>query len=396
MTSRMVLIGIATLAGAALFASLAYPAADELPPVGTIITVAGSGPNEPENAGFGGDGAPATEARLGFPWGVTLDAAGNFYIADGANHRVRKVGGDGTITTVAGSGPVGAVQVSFAGEGGPATQARMEDVAGVAIDGAGNVYIASPPGNRILKVSPDGILTTVAGDGKAGSGGDGGPATQARLNWPLLLAVDASESLYFSDFLNHRVRKISPDGTITTVAGNGKPGFSGDGGPATQARLSFPAGLAVDAKGNLFIVTDGRVRKVGPDGIIATVAGTGVEGLSGDAGPATQARLNTPVGLAADSGGNLFIADHRNQRVRKVDSNGIITTVAGSGPTGRLMGGFGGDGGPATQARMQQLETVAVDAVGNLLVADTGNHRVRKVFGVAAPGLLAGRPFPQP
>jgi sugar lactone lactonase YvrE len=292
------------------------------------------------------------------------------------------------------------------------------------VDGAGNLYFPQWTHHRVRKLSLGGIITTVAGSGPTGSeapgafAGDGGPATAARLDEPHGLAIDATGNLFIAEALNHRIRKVSPDGTITTVAGSGPTGpgngaSEGDGGPATEARLNGPLGLTVDGAGNLFFTEIGdsrgeddpnagyRVRKVSADGIIGTVAGTGETGFSGDGGPATQARLNFPGGLAVDTAGNLFIADWGNYRVRKVDPNGIITTVAGIGEAP-----YAGDGVLATATGLRGPIAVAVDAAGNLLIADTGhvhesdglgyNERVLKVFGVAAPGLLAGKPFPSP
>jgi sugar lactone lactonase YvrE len=250
----------------------------------------------------------------------------------------------------------------------------------------------------------------VAGTGAPGYAGDNGPATQARLDYPLGLAFDGAGSLYIADSFNYRVRKVSPDGTITTVAGTGKPGFAGDGGKATAAQLNTPKFLAVDGAGDLFIsdyynlfIADfgnNRVRKVAPDGIITTAAGVGGNGgFSGDNGPATDARLNDPIGLAVDALGNLFIAEKGNYRVRKVSPEGVITTVAGSGKNQP----YAGDGGLATDTGLRGPAGLAIDAVGNLLFSDFPypreapyDERVLKVFGVAAPGLLAGMAFPMP
>jgi sugar lactone lactonase YvrE len=333
---------------------------------GTITTVAGNG-----TPGFSGDGGPATNAGLPEPYGVAVDAAGNLYIVDINNHRVRKVSVSGTITTVAGNGTPG-----FSGDGGPATNARLAYPTGVAVDAAGNLYIADRLNSRVRKVSTSGTITTVAGDGSAGFSGDGGPATNAQLAGPYGVAVDAAGNLYIADFQNSRVRKVSTSGTITTVAGDGSFGFSGDGGPATNAQLAGPNGVAVDAAGNLYIadINNHRVRKVSTSGTITTVAGNGTPGFSGDGGPATNARLRPPTGVAVDAAGNLYIADIFNQRVRKVSTSGTITTVAGTG-----IYGFSGDGGPATNARLAYPSGVAVDAAGNLYIADQNNHRVRKV-----------------
>ncbi|RKN64978.1 hypothetical protein D7231_27210 [Streptomyces klenkii] len=335
-----------------------------------ITTVAGNG-----TPGFGGDGGPATAAGLRCPYGVALDAAGNLYIADYQNHRVRKVGPDGIITTVAGDGSKG-----YGGDGGPATEASLKDPAGVALDGQGNLYIADRSNQRVRKVGPDGVIVTVAGDGTAAFGGDGGPATAASLNFPHAMVADGAGTLYIADDYNHRVRKVGPDGTITTVAGDGSDGFSGDGGPATAASLHFPHAVAVDGAGNLYIADryNYRVRRVGPDGIITTVAGNGTIGFGGDGGPATAAALNLPQCVVVDGAGNLYITDYGNERVRRVGPDGIITTVAGDGSKG-----YGGDGGPAPLAALDQPLGIALGDAGELYIGDFGNHRVRKVCGGA-------------
>jgi uncharacterized protein (TIGR03437 family) len=374
---------------------------------GVITTLAGNG-----TAGFAGDNGPAVSAQLDRPIGVAVDSAGNVYIADmingnvGNNSRVSKVS-DGVITTVAWHVFPDAVAVDsagnlymsdrqrvlkvsngvsttiagtglppstgFSGDNGPATSAQLYGTVGVAVDQAGAVYIADIGNHRIRKVS-NGVITTVAGSGGSGFGGDNGPATSAQFD-PYSVAVDSSGILYIADYINRRVRKVS-DGVITTVAGSGTGGFSGDGGPATSARMYFPTGVAVDRDGNLYIADSGaqRVRKVSK-GVITTVAGNGATGSGGDNGPATTAQFNNPMGLAVDAAGNLYIADWWNHRVRKV-SGGVITTVAGNGTLG-----FSGDGGPATSAQLNYPYGVAVDAAGNLYIADRENNRVRRVSG---------------
>ena len=348
---------------------------------GDISTVAGTG-----TAGFGGDGGPATSAQLNIPRAVAVDSSGNLFIADWGNGRIRKVDTSGTISTVAGNGTAG-----FSGDGGPATSAKLNIPRGVAVDSSGNLFIADWSNGRIRKVDTSGTISTVAGDGTFGFGGDGGPATSAQLSFPTGVAVDSSGNLFIADTANHRIRKVDTSGTISTVAGNGTAGFSGDGGPATSAKLNFPFGVAVDSSGNLFIADhfNHRVRKVDTSGNIDTVAGTGATGpfaggFSDDGGPATSAALNLPDGVAVDSSGNLFIADSINNRIRKVDTSGNISTVAGDGTQG-----FSGDGGPATSAQLFFPTGVALDSSGNLFIADLNNHRIRKLeaAAAAAPGL---------
>ena len=323
---------------------------------GILTLVAGNG-----SMGFSGDNGPATSAQLNNPHGIAVDAAGNLYIADYGNLRIRKVSG-GVITTVAGGGS------SDLGDNGPAASAYLNDPVAVAVDSAGNLYL--PDYNRVRKVS-NGVITTVAGNGTQGFSGDNGPATSAQLALPTGVAVDSAGNLYIADTNNNRIRKVS-NGAITTVAGNGTPGFSGDNGPATSAQLYFPIGVAVDSAGNLYFADPSNIRKVS-NGVIATVAGNGTPGFSGDNGPATSAQLNDPWGIAADSAGDLYIADSSNYRIRKV-TNGVITTVTGGGSSI-------GDNGPATSAQLNWPAGVAVDTVGNLYIADTDNNRIRKVSG---------------
>jgi uncharacterized protein (TIGR03437 family) len=325
---------------------------------GVITTVAGNG-----TQGLSGDNGPATSAELNLPEGVAVDVTGNLYIADVGNSRIRKIS-NGVITTVAGNGTQG-----FRGDNGPATSAQLANPVGVAVDSAGSVYIADRNNHRIRKVS-GGVITTVAGNGTQGFSGDNGPATSAELNYPQGVAVDSAGNVYIADTYNQRVRKVS-GGVITTVAGNGTVGFSGDGGPATSAQL-VPAAVAVDSAGNLYVADsyNNRVRKVS-NGVITTVAGDGAPGFSGDSGPAISAILGYPEGLAVDSSGNLYIADNGNNRIRMV-SNGVIATVAGNGT-----GGFSGDNGPATNAELWSPQGVAVDSAGNVYIADNGNNRIR-------------------
>ncbi len=332
-----------------------------------IVTVAGTGAR-----GYSGDGGPAISAQLGEPEGLATDAAGNIYIAELLNKRIRRVGTDGIITTVAGTGVWG-----YAGDGGPATSAGFAGPAGVALDAAGNLYVSDSYYNVIRKVAPDGIITRVAGVGPSGGySGDGGPATSALLNGPEALAVDAAGYLYIGDTINSRVRRVAPDGIITTVVGSGPNGwgYSGDGGPGTSAQISQTRALAVDAAGNLYIADTYNyvIRKLTPDGIITTVAGSGTQGCSGDGGPATSAQLNLPWGIAVGAAGSFYIADGANSLVRQVLADGTITTVAGTG-----VRGYSGDGGPATNAELNYPSGMAVNGAGNIFFSDYDNSVVR-------------------
>ena len=464
-------------------------------------------------AGFQGDGGPAVEARLNHPEGVAVDAAGNIFVADTYNHRVRRIDGStGSITTVAGSGPVSEYggfitgQGGLSGDGGPAVEARLRYPKGVAVDAAGNVYVADATNHRIRKIdASSGVITTLAGLGRPGKvveghyvigsvqggySGDGGLATIARLNYPKAVAVDATGNVYVADTYNHRVRRIDASGTISTIAelryvrdlavgstgdiyalagfrardaeiwrldaqggfiepitGRGNrllasdwepsgganlnlqgiatdrqgrvwfwdknsdrlgvmaswplPGRSAgtgnlvsysirsvagstavaDGGPASSTTLCYPSGIAVDAVGNVFVADtrNQRIRKVDVSGVVSTLAGTGDWGFSGDGGPSSEAQLYLQYqlfnGLALDAMGNVYLADSGNHKVRKIDAHtAVITTVAGSGRYG-----FGGDGWPALGARLDSPQGVAVDTRGNLYVADSKNNRVRKI-----------------
>ena len=275
-----------------------------------------------------------------------------------------------TITTVAGNGTA-----SFSGDSGPATSSSLNSPRNVAIDSSGNLFIADQNNHRIRRVDFQGSITTVAGNGTAGFSGDGSVATSAALNNPTGVAVDAQGNLFIADSGNARIRKVSPAGTIITIAGNGIVGFAAEGVLAINTSLA-PAGVAVDSSGNVFIAakSTNRIHKVGTNGLIFTVAGTGTLGLSGDGGLAINATLNSPSSVAVDSQGNLFIADSGNARIRRVGTAGVITTVAGSSSAG-----FSGDGGLATNAQLNNSMGVTVDPVGNFYIADTGNHRVRKV-----------------
>ncbi len=361
---------------------------------GVISTIAGDGRRERGVGAFGGDGGAATAAQFNWPEGLALDAAGNLYIADAGNHRIRKVDAAGVISTIAGDGTWW-----FGGDGGAATAAQLAWPQVMALDAAGNLYIADYYNHRIRKVDAAGVISTVAGGGTEEEfGGDGGAATAAQLNRPTGVALDAAGNLYIGDTRNHRIRKVDAAGVISTVAGDGTEGFGGDGGAATAAQLAWPQGVALDAAGNLYIADyhNHRIRKVDAAGVISTVAGDGTWGFGGDGGAATAARLGEPEGVALDAAGNLYIADYYNHRIRKVDAAGVISTIAGDGTKGFVgafggfVGAFGGDGGAATAAQLNWPTDVALDAAGNLYIADSGNQRIRKVDAAGVISTIAG------
>jgi uncharacterized protein (TIGR03437 family) len=395
---------------------------------GTLTLIAGNA-----KPGYSGDGGPATAAQISGPQGLKVDASGNLYIADQGNHAIRKIGSNGVITTIAGIG-----QSGFSGDGGAATSAKLSAPSDVALDAAGNIYVADTGNSRVRKISTAGVITTFAGNGTFGHTGDGGPATSATLAAPFGAAFDGAGNLYVSEFGSNVVRKITATGIISTYAGTGSSGFSGDNGPATSAAMASPRGIAIDAAGNLYIadLNNQRIRKVTAAGIITTFSGVGnafgglisasdgvlatnallkgptgvavdasgnvylsdstinsrvrkISGgiintiaggqslFAGDGGPATSAQLNIihpPSGMATDAAGNVYIADTYNNRIRKVAPSGIITTMAGNGT-----GGYSGDGGPATSAQLQNPTGLAMDAAGNLYIADTNNNAFRVV-----------------
>ncbi len=333
----------------------------------TIITIAGNG-----TQGYSGDGGSAISAKLDHPEGVAIDVAGNLYIADLSNHVIRKVNTSGIISTFAGTGTAG-----YSGDGGPATSAKLFSPRGVAIDAAGNLYIAELINHVIRKINTSGIISTFAGTSTAGYSGDGGPATSAKLYLPASVAIDAIGNIYFTDHGNNVVRKVNTSGIISTIAGTGTAGYSGDGGSATSAKLNEPTGLDIDALGNVYIADyiNNVVRKINTSGIISTFAGTGIAGYSGDGGPATSAKLYWPAGIAVDAFGNLYISDVNNSVIRKVNTSGIISTFAGTGIIG-----YSGDGGLATMAQLSScLSGLAIDIAGNLYIADRDNNVIREV-----------------
>ncbi|MEE1751155.1 NHL domain-containing protein [Streptomyces sp. SP18CS02] len=339
-----------------------------------ITTVVGTG-----IAGFAGDNGPAVSAQVSYPYEFAMDSTGTLYFSDRNNHRVRRITTDGKISTVAGTGVAG-----YRGDNGPAASAQLNMPRGVAVDSTDTLYIADSENHRVRKVAADGTISTVAGTGAAGFSGDGGAATAARMNGPYAVAVDSTGILYVADFNNHRVRKITTDGKISTAAGTGTAGFSGDNGPAASAQLNKPIGLLSDNADNLYIADtyNHRVRKITTDGKISTAAGTGTAGFSGDNGPAASARLNRPMGLALDSTGALYIADTANHRLRMVTADGKMHTVAGTGTAG-----FGGDGNAAASAQLNNLIGLTIDCADTLYIADILNHRIRKIPSARMAGL---------
>jgi len=343
---------------------------------GIIATIAGNGTSGPA-----GDGGAAIDAQLDLPFGIAADGAGNVFIADGNNNRIRKVDAGGTITTVAGDGVAGG-----GGDGGAATSAQLSSPFGVAVDRDGNLYIADVKNSRIREVmAASGIIATVAGNGTSTE--DGGAATSSRIESPAGIVADGAGNLYIADAGDNRIRKVDTAGVVTTVAGTGSAGFSGDGGPATSAQLYFPGGLALDGQGGLLVadVLNARIRRIGTDGIITTIAGDGTSSFGGDGGPATAAQLFGPAGVTADSLGTIYIADAHNQRIRRIDTSGIITTVAGNGSAD-----FTGDGGAATSAALDTPDHVALDDHGNLYIVDQGNNRIRRVDVTGVITTIAG------
>jgi sugar lactone lactonase YvrE len=333
----------------------------------TINTIAGDG-----TAGFSGDSGPASSAELNGPYGVAVDSGDNLYIADPGNNRIRKVAaGTGLITTIAGNGTAG-----YSGDNSPATGAELNLPTGVAIDSAGNLYIADAGNNVIRKINASGIITTVAGNNAEGYSGDNGAATNATLYTPTGVAVDSTGNLYIADSNNQRIRRVNASGTITTIAGDGTAGYTGDNGPATSATLNKPAAVVVDSTGNLYIADTGNdvIRMIKTAGTITTIAGNGTAGFSGDGGPATSARLNSPYGLNVDSTGDIYVADSMNNVVRMVNAAGIISTIAGNDTNG-----YSGDGGQATSAALNNPQDVALDSQGNLYISDRNNNRIREV-----------------
>jgi protein gp37 len=341
---------------------------------GDIQTVAGTG-----TAGYAGDGGSATSAELNAPQGVFVDAAGDLFIADTGNNAVREVPSGGNIETIAGNGTAG-----YTGDGGVATGAELRAPVSVFADPAGDVFIADR-GNNVIRevVASSKDIETVAGNGTAGASGDGGAATLAELNGPSGVALDGAGNIYISDTNNNIVREVTvANGNIQTVAGSGLAGYSGDGGAAVYAELNAPKGLYIDSSADIFIADSGNslIREVvAVNGTIHTYAGDATLGLSGDGSAPLDASLNSPTGVALDGAGDIFIADSKNNVVREVvESTGVIQTVAGR------TAGSGGNGTGATSAPLNDPTDVFIDSAGNLFIADTGNNLIREV--VAATG----------
>ena len=324
---------------------------------GILTTLAGNG-----LLSYSSDGTAATAAQLNGPAGVALGPTGIIYLSDTENQRVRSFPAGGSLTTLAGTGEAG-----FNGEIVTPVKAQLKRPLGVAADARGNWYVADTANNRVRKVEPGGNLFTIAGNGNASYYGDGGPGTKASVNQPEGVAADARGNVYIADTLDHAVRKVAPDGIITTLAGTGQPGYSGDGGPANRARLDHPRGVAVDAEGNIFVADAGnnQIRRIDIAGNISTV----------DTGGA----LSDPHGVAVDNAGNVFIADTGNGVVRRVSPGALVTTIAGNGACC-----YSGDGGLALEARLNQPWGIAADAGGNVYVADAGNNSVRVLSPVSA------------
>jgi len=330
---------------------------------GNIMTIAGNGSYD-----FGGDGSAGVDAQIDSPAGVATVPTGGFVFSDLGNQRIRRVDSGGNINTIAGTG-----SCAYDGEGLATTHSLCYPY-GVARDSAGNVYIADSNNQRIRKVDTSGNMSTIAGNGTAGFSGDGGAATAASLNYPSGVAADAGGNVYIADTGNQRIRKVNTTGTISTIAGNGNVGFNGDGA-ATGHRLYNPAAIAVDSSGNLYIAdTDNELIRKVSGGNMTTIAGNGTEGFSGD-GIALNVALDGPSGVAVDSAGNVYIADTYNQRIRKVDTSSNLGTIAGGNY------GFAGDGASAASARFANPSSVSIDSTGNVLVADLNNQRIRSIYG---------------
>jgi uncharacterized protein (TIGR03437 family) len=329
--------------------------------------------------GFSGDNGPAVKAAMYPAAGLTVDNNGNVYFSDTGNARIRKIAVDGTITTVAGNGGFG-----YSGDGGPATSASLNNPRAVAVDAAGNLFIGDSLNYVIRKVDTTGIITTIAGNGNLGFSGDGMAASAAQISSVGGLAFDPAGNLFFADTFNRRIRKIAVDGTISTVAGTGVAGFSGDGGPALNATMYQPNSVALDTAGNIYVADslNHAIRKISTAGIMSTLIGKGfgIFGFSGDGGPAVNGMLQDPQGAIADQAGNVYITDEDNNRIRVIAPTGIITTITGDGTKN-----FAGDGGPSLNAEIFLPEGIALGPNGTIYFVDSGNKRIRALIPTAKP-----------
>lgn len=365
--------------GAAIFfCAVVSQAQAQIKRVYTIEAFAGNG-----TSGFGGDGGTATGANLSGPYGLAVDSSNAVYITDQFNNRVRKVSG-GTINTTAGEGTAG-----FKGDAGAATSAQINSALGVAVDSSGNVYIADTNNNVIRKVTGSNISTVVGSNTAPGPlGGDGASALGAYIFHPTSIAFDGLGNYYIADSGNQRIRKVDKSGNISTFAGNGTPGYNSDDVTATLSEINNPQAIAADARGNVYVAdtNNHRIRMITPGGTISTIAGTGRAAFSGDGGPANKASVNNPKGIAVDSDGNVYISDTNNFRIRVITRDGNIQTIAGG-----VGSGNNGDGGPALQAQLRFPTGIAVDSAKNVYVSDNQNNRVRKLTYVPqTPAIPSG------
>jgi sugar lactone lactonase YvrE len=331
-----------------------------------ISTIAGS-----NNYGFSGDGGSADTATLNNPVTTCVDNSGNIYVTDWGNARVRKVNTNGIISTIAGNGIYG-----YSGDGGPATLASLGGPSGISIDNSGNTYVTDIGNNRIRKITSSGIISTIAGNGTYGYSGDGGMATNASFRDPTGITIDHNGNIFIADVFNNAIRKISATGIISTIAGNGTPGFSGDGDQATLAQLYYPTSIVTDDSGNVFIADEdnNRIRKVNSNGFISTIAGNGINASNGDGGNATAASINFPGAVTTDNNNNIYIADSYGNKIRLINSSGIISTIAGNG-----IAAYTGDNIVATMAALYNPIGLSIDTTGNLYIGDSFNSRIRKL-----------------
>ncbi len=335
-----------------------------------ISTYAGTG-----IAGFSGDGGQATSATLYWPCGVLITQSGNLLFTDEENFCVRRITPSGIISTIAGLG--GITTAGYHGDGGQATAAKLSSDWGITLDATGNLLITDENNHTIRKVNSAGIISSITSDTSNVSDGDGGPVSAAHFKFPVGITSDISGNIYVGDADAYNIRKIDASGIVHRYAGTtGLHGYSGDGGPATDARITYPNGLAADKAGNLYFCDGGAncVRKITPAGIISTIAGTGTAGFSGDGGPATGCELNNPTGVYVERSGNILITDCSNHRIRRIDQSGIIKTIAGTGT-----GSFGGDGGLCTHAELNYPANVVTDSLNNIYITDNHNNRIRKI-----------------